>query len=147
MEGERIVALQITPEEMEIINRLRETNPSQQLPSHKADTPGQRLSDAITRVLGSWRFIIIQTIILTCWIAINIWGWLHQWDPYPFILLNLFLSFQAAYTAPIIMMSQNREAKLDRLKMQYSYEVNVKNELEIELLHHKFDLLLAKLDR
>jgi uncharacterized membrane protein len=63
------------------------------------------------------------------------------WDPYPFILLNLFLSFQAAYTAPAIMMSQNRQATVDRQQAQNDYEVNVKAELEIELLHQKVDLM------
>ncbi|MGC4192502.1 MAG: DUF1003 domain-containing protein [Thermomicrobiales bacterium] len=61
--------------------------------------------------MGSWRFIIIQTAILISWIALNVIGWTHHWDPYPFILLNLALSFQAAYSAPIIMMSQNRQAQ------------------------------------
>jgi uncharacterized membrane protein len=80
-------------------------------------------------------------VLLLFWIAANIWAWLGAWDPYPFILLNLVLSFQAAYTAPIIMMSQNRQADLDRHNAENDYKINVKAELEIELLHQKLDLL------
>ena len=68
-------------------------------------------------------------------------AWQYRWDPYPFILLNLALSFQAAYTAPIIMMSQNRQSEIDRQNQQNDYEINQKAELEIELLHQKIDLL------
>ena len=69
-----------------------------------------RVADALARALGSWPFIIIQSIILSMWVAINITAFIARWDPYPFILLNLVLSFQAAYSAPLIMMSQNRQA-------------------------------------
>jgi uncharacterized membrane protein len=72
---------------------------------------------------------------------VNVTAFIQRWDPYPFILLNLALSFQAAYTAPIIMMSQNRQAAIDRDAAQHDYEVNLKAELEIELLHQKLDLL------
>ena len=71
----------------------------------------------------------------------NVLGWVKSWDPYPFILLNLLLSFQAAYTAPIIMMSQNRQSMLDRAKAEKDYDVNLKAELEIELLHQKMDMM------
>jgi uncharacterized membrane protein len=77
----------------------------------------------------------------------NITGYVQHWDPYPFILLNLFLSFQAAYTAPIILMSQNREAGMDRDKLEYYYKINLKQELEIELLHEKIDELLSLVKR
>ena len=69
----------------------------------------------------------------------------HAWDPYPFILLNLALSFQAAYTAPVILMSQNREAQIDRQRLQNDYQINLKAELEIELLHQKIDELEIRL--
>jgi uncharacterized membrane protein len=75
------------------------------------------------------------------WITGNVLVGDKAWDPYPFILLNLLLSFQAAYTAPAIMMSQNRQSELDRKHAQTDYEINVKAELEIELLHEKIDLL------
>jgi uncharacterized membrane protein len=105
---------------------------------------GARVSDAVARTVGSWRFIIIQSVILAIWIAFNAIGFVERWDPYPFILLNLVLSFQAAYTAPIIMMSQNRQAAIDRDAQQHDYDINCKAELEIELLHQKVDLLREK---
>ena len=104
-------------------------------------TLGGRFADALTSLVGSWRFILVQTGLLAIWIALNVVGWLGGWDPYPFILLNLVLSFQAAYTAPIIMMSQNRQAEVDRRNAESDYKINVKAELEIELLHQKLDLL------
>jgi uncharacterized membrane protein len=104
-------------------------------------TRGQHFADTVTRLVGSWRFIIVQSTILMLWIAANITAWMAHWDPYPFILLNLALSFQAAYTAPFILMSQNREQEIDRQAAQEDYRINIKAELEIELLHHKIDAL------
>src|SRR6185437_10653584 len=104
-------------------------------------TPGQRVADSLAIVMGSWTFMIVQSIILAAWIAFNILAWMHHWDPYPFILLNLALSFQAAYAAPIIMMSQNRQQDVDRREAANDYRINVKAELEIELLHEKIDQL------
>ena len=104
-------------------------------------TRGQRFSDAVTGTVGSWRFIGIQSSILLLWIAANVTAWISHWDPYPFILLNLALSFQAAYTAPFILMSQNRQQDIDRQAAQEDYRINVKAELEIELLHQKIDAL------
>ncbi len=112
---------------------------------------GERVADAVAAGMGSWRFIIIQTTILLIWIVLNITGWVMAWDPYPFILLNLALSFQAAYAAPFIMMSQNRQSEIDRKRAIDDFDVNVKAELEIELLHEKMDLLrdqeIARLSR
>jgi uncharacterized membrane protein len=104
-------------------------------------TRGQRLADGVASTIGSWRFIILQSSAIALWIAGNIWTGRGAWDPYPFILLNLLLSFQAAYTAPAIMMSQNRQSELDRRHSETDYEINVKAELEIELLHEKIDLM------
>ena len=104
-------------------------------------TPGQRIADSVAATMGSWRFIIIQSTILVAWLTLNITAWVNHWDPYPFILLNLALSFQAAYAAPFIMMSQNRQQDVDRAKAETDYKINVKAELEIELLHEKLDLL------
>ncbi len=104
-------------------------------------TPGQRLADRVASTIGSWRFIAIQSSAIAIWITGNILTGHGAWDPYPFILLNLLLSFQAAYTAPAIMMSQNRQSELDRRHADTDYEVNVKAELEIELLHEKIDLM------
>jgi uncharacterized membrane protein len=100
-------------------------------------TAGQRIADSFAAIMGSWTFIIVQTIILALWIAVNAIAWIHHWDPYPFILLNLALSFQAAYAAPIIMMSQNRQAAKDRVMAEQDYEVNAKAEEEVKsIMHH-----------
>ena len=104
-------------------------------------TVGQRIADTVAANMGSWRFIIIQSAILVVWIILNVTAYIQQWDPYPFILLNLALSFQAAYAAPFIMMSQNRQQDIDRQKAENDFQVNVKAELEIELLRLKIDEL------
>ncbi len=135
----------LTDEEMALILRLRDYDPAKRIPSHGKGTTGQHCADRITRVLGSWPFLLAQTAILAAWVALNIAAWIGHWDPYPFILLNLALSFQAAYAAPIILMSQNRESQIDREKLDYTYHVEMKNELELELLHHKMDEVLALL--
>jgi uncharacterized membrane protein len=107
-------------------------------------TLGQRVADQVAATMGSWRFIIIQSLVLLLWIVLNVTAYVRQWDPYPFILLNLALSFQAAYAAPFIMMSQNRQQDIDRKKAESDYDINVKAELEIELLHQKIDELREK---
>jgi len=107
-------------------------------------TPGQKIADAVAAMMGSWPFIIVQTTILAIWIGANITAWVSHWDPYPFILLNLALSFQAAYAAPFIMMAQNRQQDIDRMAAETDHQVNVKAELEIELLHQKIDALREK---
>ena len=104
-------------------------------------TWGQGLADKVAATVGSWRFILLQSALIVSWIAWNSQGLNQAWDPYPFILLNLVLSFQAAYTAPAIMMSQNRLSEVDRLRSTNDYEINVKAELEIELLHQKIDMM------
>ncbi len=107
----------------------------------KQMTLGQRVADRFAEVMGSWKFIITQSCILAIWVVLNITAYIKHWDPYPFILLNLMLSFQAAYAAPIIMMSQNRQAEKDRLQTKNDYEVDLKAELEIMQLHEKFNEL------
>ena len=104
-------------------------------------TMGQRIADAVASTMGSWTFIIAQSVALMFWIALNVTAYVQQWDPYPFILLNLALSFQAAYAAPFIMMSQNRQQDFDRKCAENDYQINIKAELEIELLHQKIDEL------
>src|SRR5271170_2222483 len=89
-------------------------------------TFGARAADGFANAVGSWTFIIIQSVILIFWITLNVFAWIRHWDPYPFILLNLALSFQAAYAAPIIMVSQNRVSAKDRLMAEQDYEVNCK---------------------
>jgi uncharacterized membrane protein len=97
-------------------------------------TIGEQIADSVAATMGSWRFIISQSLVLAAWIIVNVVAWIRHWDPYPFILLNLALSFQAAYAAPIIMMSQNRQAAKDRLMAEQDYEVNAKAEEEVSAI-------------
>jgi len=97
-------------------------------------TMGQKVADLVARIMGSWSFLIIQTVLLAIWVAMNIAAWALHWDPYPFILLNLFLSMQAAYTAPVIMMSQNRVAARDRIEAHQDFVVNKKAEEELRII-------------
>lgn len=97
----------------------------------------QRASDAVAKTVGSWKFIIIQSVMFSIWVVVNVLAIVKQWDPYPFILMNLVLSLQAAYTAPIIMMSQNRQAARDRIEAHEDYLINQKAEVEIRaILEH-----------
>ncbi|WP_413736997.1 DUF1003 domain-containing protein [Sodalis sp. RH21] len=114
------------------------------MPSSDSGAPrtlGQRLADRITAIIGTWTFIIIQSIIIAAWCGYNLTVGKSGFDPYPFILLNLFLSFQAAYTAPAIMMSQKREGEVDRFRAEIASNVNVKSDLEMYALHDKIDYL------
>ncbi len=111
-------------------------------------TMGQRIADAVAATMGSWTFIIGQSIILAVWVALNITAYIQHWDPYPFILLNLALSFQAAYAAPFIMISQNRQAERDRRQAEEDYRTNIEAEHRIEALQISLAALEAnKLDR
>ncbi|MEO8925677.1 MAG: DUF1003 domain-containing protein [Caulobacteraceae bacterium] len=112
--------------------------------SERRLTLGQRVADRVAATMGSWPFIIVQSVILLVWIILNVTAFVQRWDPYPFILLNLALSFQAAYAAPFIMMSQNRQQDVDRAAAETDHRVNIKAELEIELLHQKVDQLREK---
>ncbi|WP_395050562.1 DUF1003 domain-containing protein [Flavobacterium sp.] len=103
---------------------------------------GSRLADAVAKGMGSWKFIILQTVLVILWMALNIIGFVYHWDVYPFILLNLLFSTQAAYAAPIIMMSQNRQNERDRIQAQADYQTNIDAKKEIEAL----TLILNKLD-
>lgn len=117
-------------------------NPEEQ--AVEAQTFGQRAADAVARFGGSWAFIGIFSAVMILWIFLNSFILLHDghvFDPYPYILLNLFLSMLAAMQAPVILMSQNRQAEKDRMNAGHDYEVNLKAELEIMLLHEKVDLL------
>src|SRR3954452_5783716 len=107
-------------------------------------TVGQRIADGVASTMGSWRFIIVQSMILIAWIVLNVVGWIRAWDPYPFILLNLALSFQAAYAAPFIMMSQNRQAARDRMRADLDLETDLKAETLIEELHGNVEDLRLK---
>lgn len=113
---------------------------------NNVNTFGQIASDFIARIIGSWKFIIGQSLLFILWITLNTVGWCQHWDPYPFILMNLVLSFEAAFLGPIIMMSQNREEEKDRIKAEHNYLINSKTENDteqiIQLLKEQNDLLL-----
>jgi uncharacterized membrane protein len=127
-----LVTVCVSPDEYQLLLQLRDRSPARN-PPIMPRTLGDRVADQVAAVMGSWRFIIIQSTVLFLWVLLNV-NLAQHWDPYPFILLNLMLSFQAAYAAPIIMMSQNRQAAIDRIDAKHDYEVNMKAELEIELL-------------
>ena len=134
----------LTQDEREIVQRFINKgriarNVAQEFEEHLS--LGQRIADRVAETMGSWTFIIIQSTILLAWIVLNVVAYMSHWDPYPFILLNLGLSFQAAYAAPIIMMSQNRQAEKDRMQTRNDYEVDMKAEMEIMQLHEKFNEL------
>ena len=125
-------------EEKLIVNNL--LNPPKEI-----ITRGQSISDKVAQFGGSWKFIIIFAIILTVWILYNsVASSGLNFDPYPFILMNLILSTIAALQAPIIMMSQNRQEEKDRMRSENDYLINLKAEMEIRSLHQKIDLLLEE---
>lgn len=94
-------------------------------------TPGQKAADRLTHWAGSWTFILVLLGLLVLWMIVNVVGAVAHWDPYPFILLNLFLSMMAAFQAPVILMSQNRAAERDRAKAAQDFAVDKKAESEI----------------
>jgi uncharacterized membrane protein len=115
---------------------------------HEQLSFGERLSDTITKVMGSWQFIIWQTLIVLIWMILNIIGFVHHWDVYPFVLLNLIFSTQAAYAAPIIMMSQNRQNQRDREQALHDYQVNIAAKKEIEDIQRQLSKIeVDKLDK
>ena len=141
---------QLSVREKKVADRLAERTPiSRNLAedSSKESTFGERVADRVTSFGGSWTFISIFGAVLFFWILLNSLLLIRHggsFDPYPYILLNLVLSMLAAVQAPIILMSQNREADKDRLSAEHDYEVNLKAELEIMALHEKVDLLREK---
>ena len=107
---------------------------------------GQHVADKVATFGGSWTFIILFGAVLAVWVVVNTFLLIaHPFDPYPYILLNLFLSMLAALQAPVIMMSQNRQASKDRLKADLDYEVNLKAELEVAQLHSKVDRIYEEM--
>ncbi len=141
---------QLSEREKKVADRLAERTPISRNVAKdfsEQSTFGQRVADRVTSFGGSWTFISIFGAVLFLWILLNfllIIQWGRTFDPYPYILLNLVLSMLAAVQAPIILMSQNREADKDRLSAEHDYEVNLKAELEIMALHEKVDLLREK---
>jgi uncharacterized membrane protein len=119
--------------------------------AHREAMPmGARIADQVATFIGSWRFIIIQSAIFLVWVAFNTF-WLfeaYQFDPYPFILFNLFMSAEAAYASPLILMSQNRQSDRDRVQAQHDYDTNVAAKEEIERILKELNRIeLEKLDK
>ena len=111
-------------------------------------TLGERLADSVAQGMGSWTFIIIQSIVVIIWMVLNVVGFISHWDVYPFILLNLVFSTQAAYAAPIIMMSQNRSSDRDRQHADADYQTNIQAKKEIEDLMTALNKIdIDKLDK
>ena len=109
---------------------------------------GQKLADSVASGMGSWRFIIIQTVIVAIWMVLNVVAYIDHWDPYPYILLNLLFSTQAAYAAPIIMMAQNRQSDRDRAQADADYKTNCEAKDEIEELQKRLNAIeVDKLDK
>jgi uncharacterized membrane protein len=109
---------------------------------------GDRVADSVANGMGSWKFIIWQSIFVVCWMTLNVIGFVSHWDVYPFILLNLIFSTQAAYAAPIIMMAQNRQSQRDRIQAQSDYQTNIDAKQEIESLQIQLSKLeIDKLDK
>ncbi|WP_419808179.1 DUF1003 domain-containing protein [Sphingomonas sp.] len=140
-------------EQRHVLAKIEERRPLSRDAADVADetaTWANRLSDRVAAVGGSWRFIIGFSVVLFGWMLLNsdvLSHWGLAFDPYPYIFLNLMLSTLAAVQAPIIMMSQNRQASKDRLAASLDYEVNLRTELEMLRLHEKIDMLVAdKLD-
>ena len=115
---------------------------------HETLSFGHKLADAVANGMGSWKFIIAQTLLVVFWMGLNVVAFTYHWDVYPFILLNLVFSTQAAYAAPIIMMSQNRQNERDRIQAQADYQTNIEAKLEIEALTKKLNSIeVEKLDK
>ena len=107
-------------------------------------TRGQRLADKLASHVGSWKFLICQSTVLAGWVGMNLMPGVPHWDEQPFILLNLVFSFASAYTAPIVLMSQNRQSDTDRKNAEMDHKVNLRAGQNIELLHQKLDELHTK---
>ena|SRR5258706_15942534 len=109
---------------------------------------GDKIADTVANNMGSWKFIIWQSIFVVCWMTLNVIGFIYHWDAYPFILLNLIFSTQAAYAAPIIMMAQNRQTDRDRIQAENDYQCNIDAKQEIEALQMQLNKIeTEKLDK
>ena len=115
-----------------------------QPPEKKPLTFGQKVADKMATKVGSWAFLIGQSTILTGWVGLNLMPGVPHWDQSPFILLNLVFSFASAYTAPVVLMSQNRQSEEDRESANHNYQVTLQAAQNLELLHEKLDAQYAK---
>ncbi|MGL4662898.1 MAG: DUF1003 domain-containing protein [Culicoidibacterales bacterium] len=122
---------------------MNQVNNKSEVMNDAGNSFGERAADRLASFGGSWSFLISFIIFITFWVILNVWLLQNSaFDPYPFILLNLFLSMLASIQAPIIMMSQNRQEARDRARAELDFEVNKKAELEIRELQRKLDLLM-----
>jgi uncharacterized membrane protein len=139
-------AAQIEKEVLDKIRRRERVSKNVAVLHQEQLTFGERVSDRLADVAGSWRFIFSFALVLGIWVLVNSVAFVHHWDKYPYILLNLFLSMLAAIQAPVIMMSQNRREAHDRLRAEHDYEVNLKAETEIQQMNQKLDALLERME-
>ena len=126
----------------ELIHLLLTSKVTKDIDRREKPTLGERVADKIAKVAGSWSFIFLFVGFLALWIVGNVYFLQKAYDPYPFILLNLFLSCVAALQAPVIMMSQNRQEEKDRRRAENDYRINLKSEILVEDLHLKLDKLI-----
>jgi len=131
---------------MEVTRRNVEAIARMEKESEESRTFGERMADQFAATVGSWTFILVQSGLLVLWCVVNIAAWAYRWDPYPFILLNLALSFQAAFASPIIMMSQNRQGRLAERRNRLDLQVNLLAEQESTELLRLVRLLCQKCD-
>jgi uncharacterized membrane protein len=124
-----------------IITETEKEKVLKQITKVRTKTLGQKAADWVTKWVGSWTFIILLFVFMGFWVWVNVYMLVFRWDPYPFILFNLFLSCLAAIQAPIILMSQNRQTERDRLKAEQDYRVNRKAELEIEDMQKDLEII------
>jgi uncharacterized membrane protein len=102
---------------------------------HDEATFGEMLADKIASSIGSWTFLMVQTGAVIAWLVLNIYGFVHRWDPFPFILLNLLFSVQAAYTGPVLLLAGNRQAQKDRLTLEHAaYEADKADDQNVQIL-------------
>jgi len=107
-------------------------------------TRGEHVAIAVAQIVGSWTFIIVQSLFLAAWIVLNVVGWVRHWDPYPFILLNLALNVIASYTAPLILMAQNHDAERDRLMMHEDFATNRQVASDVDKILRLLTILLEQ---
>ena len=146
MNSEKLLSNRLEAQELKTSTLLQKQQllPQNQQAENGKTTPGQRLADLLAAKVGSWSFLTVQTTILAGWIGMNVMPGVPHWDQQPFILLNLVFSFASAYTAPIVLMSQNRQSDIEREKNEYDHAVNRQAAQNVELLHEKIDSLQAQ---
>jgi uncharacterized membrane protein len=121
---------------------FRHDHPSVEVPYdayRKRHTIGQKAAEAVAGTVGSWTYIVIQSAVVALWCTFNVIAWSRRWDPYPFIFLNLIFSIASAYTAPLIMMSQNRQDEIDRIEAHNDHLINQKVEKELHVIMDHLD--------